>query len=46
MKSNEKMDKILSYAHLLVAENADHEKNKILLSSLTFLYFLSNNITV
>ena len=26
---DEKMDKILSYAHLLVAENADHEKNKI-----------------
>ena len=23
------MDKILSYAHLLVAEDADHEKNKI-----------------
>jgi len=28
-KIDEKMDKILSYAHLLVAENADHEKNKI-----------------
>ena len=24
-----KMDKILSYAHLLVAENGNHEKNKI-----------------
>ena len=23
------MDKILSFAHLLVAENVDHEKNKI-----------------
>ena len=28
-KIDEKMDKILSFAHLLVAENADHEKNKI-----------------
>ena len=28
-KIDEKMDKILSYAHLLVAENADHERNKI-----------------
>ena len=28
-KIDEKMDKILSYAHLLVAEDADHEKNKI-----------------
>jgi len=26
---DEKMDKILSYAHLLVSEDADHEKNKI-----------------
>lgn len=26
---DELMDKILSFAHLLVAENADHEKNKI-----------------
>ena len=28
-KIDEVMDKILSFAHLLVAENADHEKNKI-----------------
>ena len=28
-KIDEKMDKILSYAHLLVAEDAEHEKNKI-----------------
>ena len=28
-KIDELMDRILSYAHLLVAENADHEKNKI-----------------
>ena len=28
-KIDEIMDKILSFAHLLVAENADHEKNKI-----------------
>jgi len=28
-KIDERMDKILSYAHLLVSENADHEKNKI-----------------
>jgi len=28
-KIDEKMDKILSFAHLLVAENAEHEKNKI-----------------
>ena len=28
-KIDVKMDKILSYAHLLVAEDADHEKNKI-----------------
>ncbi|MDC0226590.1 M3 family oligoendopeptidase, partial [Alphaproteobacteria bacterium] len=28
-KIDEKMDKILSYAHLLVAENSDNEKNKI-----------------
>ena len=28
-KIDEKMDKLLSYAHLLVAEDADHEKNKI-----------------
>ena len=28
-KIDEKMDKILSYAHLLVAEDSDHEKNKI-----------------
>jgi oligoendopeptidase F len=28
-KIDEKMDKILSYAHLLIAENSDHEKNKI-----------------
>ena len=28
-KIDEKMDKILSFAHLLVAENSDHEKNKI-----------------
>ena len=28
-KIDEKMDKILSFAHLLVAEDADHEKNKI-----------------
>ena len=28
-KIDEKMDKILSYAHLLVAEDSDHEDNKI-----------------
>ncbi len=28
-KIDEVMDKILSFAHLLVAENADHEENKI-----------------
>ena len=28
-KIDEQMDKILSYAHLLVAEDSDHEKNKI-----------------
>ena len=28
-KIDEKMDKILSYSHLLVAENGDHEENKI-----------------
>jgi len=33
-KIDETMDKILSFAHLLVAENADHEKNKIFFQSM------------
>ena len=54
-KIDEKMDKILSYAHLLVAENADIEKNKIFFqqmqekitsysSSLIFFTLELNNI--
>ena len=54
-KIDEIMDKILSYAHLLVSENIENEKNKIFFqqmqekitnfsSSLIFFYFRNKSI--